>query len=227
MLPFRLDSSAPPGLQCGELTKVYQGLAAPALDGVSLSFTTGERVAILGRSGSGKSTLLQLLGLLDRPTAGEVFVAGEPTSDIADKDRSKLRATHYGFIFQAFHLRPYSTAVENVAAGLLYQGRERTERHRAALDALSAVGLADKAGRRPAELSGGERQRVAIARATARRPSVLLADEPTGNLDRANGDQVMAALRQIDATLIVVTHDEEIASTCDRIVRLDQGRVAP
>lgn len=220
-----LEATDAPVIRCTELLRIYPGPGTPALANISLRFTAGERVAVRGRSGSGKSTLLQLMGLLDRPTSGEVMVGDMATTAMADSGRSRLRATHFGFVFQSFHLRPHSSAVENVLTGLMYQGVARTDRRRAAIAALEAVGLDHKADRRPSELSGGERQRVAIARAIARQPLVLLADEPTGNLDPTSGELVMEALAATAATLVVATHDEDIAARCDRVIRLDQGRV--
>jgi predicted ABC-type transport system involved in lysophospholipase L1 biosynthesis ATPase subunit len=204
-----------------------------ALCSVSLVINRGERVALLGKSGSGKSTLLNLLGGLDRPTSGSAWVFGHELHHQSSAGLARYRLSTVGMVFQAFHLLPDRTALENVALPLVFAGRPKRERMAAAQRALEAVGLGQRLTHRPTELSGGESQRVAIARALVNGPSLLLADEPTGNLDSTNAAIVMELLtnhvRSCGATLLLVTHDEELARRCtDRIVRLQDGRlVAP
>ena len=200
-----------------------------ALDGVDLTVDAGEFVAIMGPSGSGKSTLLSLLGALDTPTAGEVWVDGHAVSSLSEAERTQVRRARIGFVFQQFNLVPYLTAVENVALPLVVGRTPRSERDERARRALDAVGLTDRADQMPTRLSGGEQQRVAIARALVHEPAVVLADEPTGNLDSATGLAVMATITELRArnghAVVLVTHDERIASLADRIVRLRDGRV--
>ncbi len=203
-----------------------------ALRGVTLEVASGERVALLGRSGSGKSTLLNLLGGLDRPTSGSLRVAGQDLDALSRRDLARFRSRSVGMIFQSFHLIPSRTALDNVELPMVFAGVGPRERREAAGAALAAVGLADRRGHRPAQLSGGENQRVAVARALVNRPEVVLADEPTGNLDTATARQVMDLIlghvRDHRATLVLVTHDEELAGTStDRVIRLKDGQLIP
>lgn len=199
-----------------------------ALDGVSLSVEAGEFVAIVGHSGSGKSTLMNMLGCLDTPTYGAYFLEGRDVSRLRDDELSEIRNVQIGFIFQGFNLIPGLDALENVELPLLYRGIGKSQRRQLAMDALRRVGLAERLHHRPAEMSGGQQQRVAIARAIAARPPLLLADEPTGNLDTRSGREVMDILWDLHAegrTIILITHDEGIASSAQRIVRIQDGKV--
>lgn len=207
--------------------KTYPGGVAAVRD-VSLQISAGEMVALVGPSGSGKSTVLHLIGTLDVATSGTVTVDGYAVRELDDGQLSALRASRIGFVFQQFHLAAGMSATENVADGLLYAGVARGERHRRAVAALRRVGLGHRLWHRPHQLSGGERQRVAIARAVIGRPKVLLADEPTGNLDTAAGESVLAVLADLHAagtTVVVITHDTEVAATMPRRVAMRDGSI--
>jgi putative ABC transport system ATP-binding protein len=200
-----------------------------ALRPVSLTFAPGEMVAVAGRSGSGKSTLLNVLGLLDRPTQGRYLVRGVDTSKLGESALTSLRAREFGFVFQTFHLLAERTAAENAELGLLYRGIGARQRRATACEALERVGLGHRLAALPGTLSGGERQRVAIARALATRPSVLLCDEPTGNLDTATGDQILELIRRANreraTTVVMVTHDAKAAARGSRLVTMRDGCV--
>ena len=200
----------------------------PALQGVSFSVHAGDLVAIVGPSGSGKSTLLHLMGTLERPSSGRVSITGLDVAEMSDRELAGVRATRIGFVFQQFFLAEHSTTLENVADGLLYAGAAVGERRERAAEALTRVGLGDRLHSRPTQLSGGERQRVAIARALVGRPAIMLADEPTGNLDSATGQAIMALIDELNAegaTIVVITHEHEIAGRCPRQISLLDGRV--
>jgi len=217
-------------IRAADVIKTYGSKSAPvpALRGVTLEVRRGERVALLGKSGSGKSTLLNLLGGLDQPTSGGLQVAGHDLDRLSRRDLARFRSATVGMIFQSFHLIPSRTSVENVELPMIFAGHPPRDRRASARIALESVGLGDRLHHRPAQLSGGENQRVAVARALVNRPEVVLADEPTGNLDSETARQVMALIldhvRAHDATLVLVTHDEELAATCtDRVIRLRDG----
>jgi putative ABC transport system ATP-binding protein len=216
-------------LELAGVSKEYPGSPpVRALDQVSLAVAAGELTAIVGPSGSGKSTLLHLMGTLDRPTTGTVRVTGLDAALMTDRELSALRAARIGFVFQQFFLAEHQSVLDNVADGLLYAGVPRARRRQLAANALERVGLASKAGARPTQLSGGERQRVAIARAVAGRPAVVLADEPTGNLDSATGASLLALLEELNAagtTIIVITHDQAIAARMRRRIEVLDGHV--
>ena len=217
-------------LELKDVRKTYDGeTEVTALDGVTLAIRGGEMVAIMGPSGSGKSTLLNLMGGLDVPTSGSVVVDGRDLSTESEESRSLFRRSHVSYIFQAYHLMPTLTAAQNVALPLHIAGRSRGDIDERVSRALAEVGLAPRAGHLPDELSGGERQRVAIARALVTDAPILLADEPTGNLDTARGREVLELLRSIHrqrgTTIAIVTHDPQAAGFCERIVRVRDGRV--
>ena len=199
-----------------------------ALDGVDLTIARNEYVALMGPSGSGKSTLMNMLGCLDTPTSGSYLLNGKDVSRLDEDALADIRNKEIGFVFQTFNLLPRYSALENVALPLIYAGVSRDEREERARQVLDQVGLADRMHHRPNELSGGQRQRVAVARALVNRPSIILADEPTGNLDSATSMEIMALFRAIHEagnTIIVVTHEEDIAACAQRIIRLKDGRV--
>jgi putative ABC transport system ATP-binding protein len=214
-------------LEIRDLAKRYPG-GVDALRGVGLIVEEGELLAVVGPSGSGKSTLLHIMGTLDRPSAGDVRVAGHDVAALSDRRLAALRARHIGFVFQQFFLVEGLSAVENVAQGLLYTGIPAGERRLRAAEQLERVGLGHRLTHRPAQLSGGERQRVAIARALVGRPSIVFADEPTGNLDTRSGAQIIGLLRELNAegtTILVITHDLEVAASLPRRVHIRDGAI--
>ena len=225
--------STPPLLEAVDVSRIYRigrDVEVPAVRGVGFVVDRGDYVAIVGASGSGKSTLLNLLGALDRPTTGSIRYEGRDVRDLSDAELAELRNTRIGFVFQSFQLLPRLTAVENVALPLVYRPGTRRNRRDLALAALRAVGLEDRVGHRPTELSGGQQQRVAIARALVTQPALILADEPTGNLDSGTGEEVMSLLERLHAdqgpALVVITHEAEVARRAGRTIELRDGRIA-
>ncbi len=217
-------------LACQGLWKLYQmgDEKVQAVRGIDLDIQKGEMVAIMGPSGCGKTTLLNMLSGIDEPSAGQVQVSGRPLFGIGDDERTDLRGREMGFIFQKFHLLDVMTAVENVEVPLLLNGVDASQAREMALSAMEKVGLGDRASHRPAELSGGQQQRVCIARAIVHDPSVILCDEPTGNLDSATSGHIMQLLCELNAsgsTIVVVTHDQDVANLCTRTVQLRDGRI--
>ena len=216
-------------ISINDISKVYEGPPpVKALDGVSLNVKEGDLVAIVGQSGSGKSTLLNMIGLLDSVTDGSIEIEGKDISDLTDNELSKFRGEKIGFIFQSFFLLPGLTAQENVAEGLLYQGISRSERLEKAGDVLEQVGLGDRLSHLPKELSGGQQQRVAIARAVVQDPAFVLADEPTGNLDKESGINILNILKELNdqgKTVIMITHNQEHANMFKKVIELVDGKI--
>jgi putative ABC transport system ATP-binding protein len=216
-------------LELEDVIKTYGAdTPIPALQGVSFSVAAGELMAVVGPSGSGKSTLLHLMGTLERPTSGRVAITGLDVAELEDRELAAIRATRIGFVFQQFFLAEHSTILDNVGDGLLYAGVPAEERRELAADALTAVGLGQRLSAHPPQLSGGERQRVAIARALVGAPAIVLADEPTGNLDSTTGEQIMGLLEQLNeqgTTIVVITHEHAIAVHCQRQLQLLDGRI--
>jgi putative ABC transport system ATP-binding protein len=206
----------------------FLGEPVHALDGVDVTIPRGSYTSVMGPSGSGKSTLLNLIGCLDTSTEGEVWVNGSETSELSQRERTRVRGEEIGFVFQTFNLMPKLTAAENVALPLVFQGVSKGERIDRAEDLLSQVGLGDRADHRPNELSGGQRQRVAIARALAADPAIILADEPTGNLDQETGEQIMGLFQRLHDegnTILMVTHERPIAEYSERVIHVLDGTV--
>jgi len=222
-------SGGHPVLELEDITRLYPGSPpVRALDGVTLSVQRGELVAIVGASGSGKSTLLNVIGTLDRPTSGKLTIEGTPVAELSEGALAGLRSNQIGFIFQQFHLLEAVGAIDNVATGLLYQGVSRRKRRQLATEALKRVGLGSRLGHRPTQMSGGERQRVAIARAIVSDPAIVLADEPTGNLDSKTSSDIIDLLRRLNddgSTIIIITHDQELSASLPRRVTISDGRV--
>ena len=218
-------------MQASELWKLYASgeSTVQAVKGVNVSIGEGEMIAIMGPSGCGKTTLLNVLSGIDEPTSGTVTIDDKSLFAVSDDERSRMRAEYLGFIFQDFNLLPVLSAVENVELPLLLLGKSAGEARSTALDALKAVGLGERSGHRPSELSGGQQQRVAIARAIVHNPSVILCDEPTGNLDSATSSSVMTLLKSINdkmgTTFLLVTHDSDVAAQCTRVLHMEDGEI--
>jgi putative ABC transport system ATP-binding protein len=220
-----------PIIRLDRVSRTYEmgRLAVHALSDVSLTVGDGEFLAIVGPSGSGKSTMMNILGCLDRPSSGQYVLAGTPVAQLDDDGLARVRSRTIGFVFQSYNLLPRTTALDNVMTPLLYQNVSRKDRNARARAALERLGLGDRLDHEPSELSGGQQQRVAIARALVTNPALLLADEPTGNLDSASGQEVMTLLRELNAsgrTIVLITHDSDVASEASRQIHLHDGRIA-
>jgi putative ABC transport system ATP-binding protein len=223
-----VDGGAVPVIELRGITRIYSTgrLEVAALRGVDLDVWTGDFLAIVGPSGSGKSTMMNIIGCLDRPTGGSYRLGGTPIEELSDDDLARVRGRAIGFVFQSFNLLPRTSALENVATPLLYQGVGRKERHERAKSALQRLGLGDRLDHEPSELSGGQQQRVAIARALVTEPALLLADEPTGNLDSQSGADVIELLHELNdagTTIVLITHDSEVAEHARRQVHVRDG----
>jgi putative ABC transport system ATP-binding protein len=220
---------SPPIIEVEQVTKTYPTEPpVEALRGVSFTINHGELLAIVGPSGSGKTTLLQLIGTLDRPTSGSIRITGLDIAELSDDELAALRAHRIGFVFQQFFLAEHATVLDNVADGLLYTGMALKERRERAAESLARVGLDDRSHARPTQFSGGQRQRIAIARALVGRPAIVLADEPTGNLDSVTGQSILALIEELNregATVLVITHDREIAARFPRQLEMLDGRI--
>jgi putative ABC transport system ATP-binding protein len=217
-------------LEVKEVSKSYilGRLEVPVLHDINLTVPEGEFAAIMGPSGSGKSTFMNLIGCLDRPTSGKISIGGLETSGLSDMELARIRGKKIGFVFQTFNLISRLTAQKNVELPMIYQDIPKAQRTKKAIELLEMVGIGDRAAHKPSELSGGQRQRVAIARALSNEPEIVLADEPTGNLDSKTGQEIMQIFRRLHdegRTIIMVTHDKELAKNCNKIIRLKDGRI--